>query len=58
MKPQLRRADALRNLGRMEEAEEAYRRVLGLQPDSEEAKDGLKECNLMSGNSSDEFVVY
>ena len=54
VKLQLRRADALKSLGKVEEAAEAYTGVLSLKPDSEEAKEGLKECHLMSGNKSDD----
>ena len=54
VKPQLRRADAFKSLGKAKEAAEAYRGILSLQPDSEEAKEGLKECHLMSGNKSDD----
>ena len=43
VKAQLRRAAALRGLGRLEEAKEGYRRVLNIDPSCEDAKKGLEE---------------
>ena len=40
VKPQLRRAGALSTLGRVEEAWEAYRRVVTMEPGCQEAKRG------------------
>ena len=54
MKPRLRRATALKTLGRLQEAVEEYRRVLGLDPRCNEAKEGLRECKQALENASKE----
>ena len=43
LEPRLRRAAALRSLGRLQQAVEAYRGVLGMEPDCQEAKLGVEE---------------
>ena len=51
VKPQLRRAGALSTLGRVEEAWEAYRRVVRMEPGCEEARRGERECGERAGGS-------
>ena len=44
LEPRLRRATAFRSLGRLLEAVEAYREVLGMEPNCQEAKQGMQEA--------------
>ena len=48
-KPRLRRAAALRSLGRVGEAAQEYERVVGMEPGWKEADEGLRRCKLESG---------
>ena len=48
----MRRASALKALGRVDEAITAYRGVLNLDPDCKEALDGLKKCQQMKGKAT------
>lgn len=49
VKPRLRRAAALRALGRDWEAGEAFRRVLVIEPGCKEAVEGLEDCMAAGG---------
>ena len=49
VQPHLKRADALSILGRVEEAWEAYRRVVSMEPCCEEARRGVWECGERAG---------
>jgi len=40
--------------GRYEDARLAYRKILQLQPDSQEAKDGLHKLDLIEKDNSDQ----
>ena len=44
VKPLLMKADALQMLGKVEEARDAYKTVQDLEPDSEQAKQGVNVC--------------
>ena len=44
MEPRLRRAAALRSLGREGEAGQEYERVVGMEEGCQEAEEGLRAC--------------
>ena len=49
MKPLLRRAAALRSLGRVAEAGQEYERVVGMEEGCKEAQKGLRDCPQETG---------
>ena len=50
VKPRLRRAAALRSLGRVGQAGQEYERVVGMEEGCKEAEEGLRDCRLNSGD--------
>ena len=54
----LKRADALSKKGRVEEAWEAYRRVVRMEPGCQEARRGEKEYREKAGGGRKVSVVF
>ena len=50
VKPRLRRAAALRSLGRVGEAGQEYERVVGMEEGCQEAQEGLRDCKQETGD--------
>ena len=49
VKPRLRRAAALRSLGRVAEAGQEYERVVCMEEGCKEAQEGLRDCKQETG---------
>ena len=52
MKPRLRRAAALRSLGRVGEAGQEYQRVVAMEEGCQEAQEGLRDCRQETGEQN------
>ena len=50
MEPRLRKAAALRSLGRLVEAGQEYERVVGMDKGCQEAQEGLRHCRQETGD--------
>ena len=49
VKPRLRRAAALRSLGRVGDAKQEYERVVRMEEGCKEAQEGLRDCRQETG---------
>ena len=58
VKPRLRRATALRSLGRVGEARQEYERVVGMEEGCKEAQEGLRDCKQETGDLNYIYVEH